>query len=201
VTSHRAAPSSRRSARLGGAVAAVVGLLLSGVLTWTTSYAAFNATLENDGNSWTAGRVELGTDQAGAVFQARDLWPGATGSRCITVTSDGSVPGEVRLRGAALTGPPELTQNVWIDVDQGSGSTAPDCTGFVADAAPAVSSLTLADYPTDYVDGVSPWVLTGDVGEQRTYRITYRVDPNAGNDTQEETAGMTFVWDVRSTTP
>jgi hypothetical protein len=200
MSSHRAAPPSRRSARLGGAVAAVVGLLLSGVLTWSTSYAAFSARADNAGNSWTTGSVELETDRATALFQVDELWPGASGSRCLTVTSGGSVPGEVRLYGAALTGPLLLTQNITIDVVQGTGS-AVDCADFSAPAGAPVFSRTLATYPTEHGTGGSPWVLAGDVGEQRTYRVTYRVDPNAGNATQLSTATMTFVWEVRSTAP
>ncbi|GAB4079728.1 hypothetical protein GCU67_01915 [Modestobacter muralis] len=200
MTSHRAAPPPRRSARLGGAVAAVVGLLLSGVLTWSTSYAAFSARAENEGNSWTTGRVQLSTDRASALFQADELWPGASDSRCLTVTSDGSVPGEVRLYGAALTGPLLLTQNITLDVVQGTG-TAVDCSDFSAPAGAPVFSRTLAGYPTEYSAGGSAWTLAGDVGEQRTYRVTYRVDPNAGNATQDSTATMTFVWEVRSTAP
>ena len=200
MTSHRAARPSRRPARLGGAVAAVVGLLLSGVLTWSTSYAAFSARTENEGNSWTTGRVQLGTDRASALFQVDELWPGASGSRCLTVTSGGTVPGEVRLYGAGLTGPLLLTQNVTVSVVQGTG-TAVDCSDFVAPAGAPVHSTTLAAHPTEYSTGGSPWVLAGDAGEQRTYRLTYRVDPNAGNATQNSTATMSFVWEVRSTAP
>ncbi|MCZ2830555.1 hypothetical protein O2W14_17090 [Modestobacter sp. VKM Ac-2986] len=200
MSSHLAAPTSRRPARLGAAVAAVVGLLLSGVLTWSTSYAAFSARADNAGNSWTTGTVELHTGRTSALFQATELWPGASGSRCLTVTSGGSVPGEVRLYGADLAGPLLLTQSVRLDVVQGTG-TAVDCTDFVAATGAPVDTSTLAEYPTTYSAGGAPWVLAGDVGEQRTYRVTYRVDPNTGNATQESTATMSLVWEVRSTAP
>jgi len=200
VTTHRAPRPTRRTARAGSTAAVVAGLVLSGCLIWTTSYAAFTADTRNSGNTWTTGSVALANDRASALFQVDKLWPGATGSRCITVTSNGSVPGEVRLYGAALTGPTLLTQAISIDVVQGTAGAAVDCADFVAAATPAVSTRTLAAYPTDYGTGGSPWVLTGATGENRVYKISYQVDPNAGNSTQNSTATMTFVWEVQSKT-
>ena len=198
MTSHRATPPSRHSVRLGGLVAVAVGLLLSGVLTWTTSYAAFSATTQNGANSWATGRVQLDTDRTTALLQVDELWPGATGSRCLTVTSSGSVPGEVRLYGAGLTGPALLAANIRLDVVQGSTGSAADCSDFVPAAAPPSFTSTLAAYPTGYAAGGSPWVLAGDVGEQRVYRVSYTVDPNADNATQAQTATMSLVWEVRT---
>jgi hypothetical protein len=196
VTSHRATPPSRHSVRLGGLVAVVVGLLLSGVLTWTTSYAAFSATTQNGTNSWATGRVQLDTDPT-ALFQVDRLWPGATGSRCLTVTSSGSVPGEVRLHGAGLTGPALLTSAIRLDVVQGTG-TAADCSDFTPAATSPAFSRTLAAYPTGYTAGGSPWTVAGEPGEQRVYRVSYTVDPNADNATQSLTASMTLVWEVQT---
>ncbi|MFQ1003041.1 hypothetical protein [Modestobacter sp. SSW1-42] len=201
MTTHRAPRATRRTVRTGSTAAVVAGLVLSGCLVWTTSYAAFTAETRNPGNSWTTGHVQLSNDRGTALFQVDRLWPGATGSRCVTVTSGSSVPGEVRLYGAGLTGQTLLTQVVSLDVVQGTAGAAADCSDFVAAATPPVSSRTLAAYPTDYGTGQSPWVLTGTTGEARAYKVTYRVDPNAGNATQDQTAAMTLVWEVQSTTP
>ena len=198
---HRAPRPTRRTVRAGSTAAVVAGLVLSGTLIWTTSYAAFTADTRNLANSWSTGSVALTANRASALFQVDKLWPGATGSRCITVTSGGSVPGEVHLYGAALTGPTLLTQSISLHVVQGTAGTAADCSDFTAAATPAVFTRTLAAYPTDYGTGGSPWVLGGTTGERRVYRITYEVDPNAGNSTQNTTATMTFVWEVQSRTP
>ena len=199
MTSHRVQRPSRRTTRLSGLVAVVVGLLLSGLLIWTTSYAAYSATTQNSADSWTTGTVFLRDDDGGAaLFTAEKLRPGSTGSRCLVVTSDGSLPGTVKLYAKDLTGPALLTQNIHVDVAQGSGGTAADCTGFVADAAAPVFSSTLATLPTGYGTGGAAWTLTGTPGEQRTYRITYRVDPNTPNDTQATRASTTFVWEAQT---
>jgi hypothetical protein len=198
VSSHRASRPSRRSTRLGGLAAVVVGLLLSGLLIWTTSYAAYSATTQNAADTWSTCSVSLTDDRGSALFTVDELWPGATGSRCITVISTGTVPGQVRLYGKDLTGPALLTQNIHIDVTQGTAGTAVDCSDFTASSTPGVFSSTLAAYPTGYSAGGSSWDLAGTPSEQRTYRITYTVDPNTGNENQDMTASMTFVWEVQT---
>ena len=74
-------------------------LLVSALLVWQASNAAFSATTSNPGNSWTAGSVTLTDDDGGtspttgtAMFSAAGLVPGSTGSHCIAVTSTGTVP-------------------------------------------------------------------------------------------------------------
>src|SRR4051794_12174559 len=99
----------RTSRRVPGGVAKMlaipVALVASGGLVWHASYAAFTATTDSRGNSWTAGSVALHDDDgsantpstATAMFNATGLKPGSTGENCLTVTYDGSIASGVKL--------------------------------------------------------------------------------------------------------
>jgi hypothetical protein len=198
VTTHRAPRPSRRTARLGGLAAVVVGLLLSGLLIWTTSYAAYSATTQNTGDSWATGSVGLTDDDGGtALFTATGLRPGSTASRCLVVSSSGTLPATVRMYGTDLVATKSLASWITLTVTQGTGGGAGSCAGFVPDPASAVTS-TLAAFPTSYGAATAGWSLAGTPAESRTYRISYTVDPNAPNSTQSATAAMTFVWEAQT---
>ena len=68
-----------------------MAVLASGGLVWQSSYSAFSATTSNPTNNWSAGTVALSDDDSNtAMFTASNLKPGATGTKCIAVTSTGS---------------------------------------------------------------------------------------------------------------
>ena len=200
MTTHRTPRPSRRTARLSGLAASVVGLLLSGLFIWQTSYAAYSATTQNNTDSWATGTVALSDDDGGtALFTASGLRPGSTGSRCLVISSTGTTEATVRVYGKDLAATASLDRWITVTLTQGSGGAAGSCSGFTPSATAAWSS-TLAAFPTTYGTGGSSWSLAGTPTETRTYQVTYTVDPNAPNSTQGASAAMTLVWEAQTPT-
>ena len=88
--------------------------------------------------------------------------------------------------------PPPLSPTV-----ASTGSSGPTCgssTNFQTNA-----TATLDSFPTSWATGVLPWSLTGaSGGENRTYRLTYTVDPNAPVSTKGGTVTVTFRWEAQT---
>ena len=79
-----------------------MAVLASGGMVWQSSYSAFSATTVSPTSNWTAGTVALSDDDNNtALFTATNLKPGATGTKCIAVTSTGSLASTVKLYGTA----------------------------------------------------------------------------------------------------
>ena len=91
-------PVSPRLARAAKFAVIPAALAVSGLLVAQSSYSAFSARTHNPGNSWASGSVALTDDDNGvAMFDVTNLKPGDSGSKCLTVTSNGSLPSDVRL--------------------------------------------------------------------------------------------------------
>ncbi len=94
--------------------------------------AAYTAQTGSAGNDVEAGSVHL-TDNGsgGSMLGLVNAGAGGSDVSCIRVTSDGSLPSDVRLR-AASTG--TLAQHLRVRVERGSGAAAwDDCSGFAPD--------------------------------------------------------------------
>src|SRR5262245_56233961 len=90
-----------------------MAVLASGGLVWQSSYSAFSATTSNPTNNWTAGTVALSDDDSNtAMFTASNLKPGATGTKCIAVTSTGSLASTVKLYGTSYATTNALAPNL-----------------------------------------------------------------------------------------
>src|SRR3954470_270014 len=88
---------SARAGKIAAAAATPVAILAASALVWQSSYAAFSGTTRNSGNNWSTGSVALTDDDAGSArFQATNLVPEATDTKCIAVTANASVPGVVK---------------------------------------------------------------------------------------------------------
>jgi hypothetical protein len=83
--------SITRKQLIAGA-AVPLAVVASGAMVWQSSYSAFSATTASPTNNWSAGTVALSDDDSNtAMFTASNLKPGATGVKCIAVTSTGSL--------------------------------------------------------------------------------------------------------------
>ncbi|MFN0284045.1 MAG: hypothetical protein ACKVZ6_19025 [Kineosporiaceae bacterium] len=188
--------------RAGAVVLAglVVGILGSGAFVWQGTNSAFTASTGNGANSWSSGTVVVSDDDAGsALFSAGPVVPGDTGTRCIAVTYDGSVTATVRLFATSASG--GLGPYLDLLVEQGSGAgnagSASDCTGF---SGTTIWSGTLASFGTTttaFESGVGTFAPTGP-GQVQVYRITWTLDPAAGDAIQGTAATVSFVWEARS---
>jgi hypothetical protein len=175
-----------RSRRIAGFAAAPVAIIIAGLLVWQGSNAAFTAQTRSIGNSWDTGSVFLTDDDSGtAAFSLTNVTPGQTGSRCLQVTSNSTVPGVVKVYLARL-GAAGLENNITVSTEIGTGGTFGSCASFVA-TEPALPALTL-NYVTahynDYATGVLPWTTAGTAGETKSYRVTWTFDTTGLTQTQ-----------------
>lgn len=179
--------------QLVGAVGALVAV---SAMVGHSSTAAFTASTDNVGNSWTAGTVSLTNDApATALFSQRGLVPGSTGSRCVVVTYGGNVPSAVRLYGA-VTGGTGLGSYLHVTVARGSGAKR-DCSDF--SSKESLYSGTLAAFAGAHLgfgSGVGSWVPTGPA-QSSTYRIAWSLEDD--NAAQSRSVQATFTWEAQNT--
>lgn len=193
----------RSFAMLGAAPLAV---LVAGGMVWQGSQAAFTASTRNAGNSWSTGNVVLNDDDLGAAaFTVENMVPGQIGVRCIVVTSQSNVPGQVRPYTQNLLTSRGLEDRIFVDLEQGTGGSFKDCTGFVPtdNLVPEYPLSTLAAQNNSFENGGSRWNTAGTPGEKQSYRVTYRFDTeglsqDAVNALQGARVGIDLVWELQS---
>ena len=199
-------PSSR-ARKIAAFAAGPLAVLLAGGMIWQGSQAAFTATTRNAGNSWSTGQVLLTDDDLGrAGFTAENLIPGQTGQKCLVVTSGSNVAGEVRAYMQNLSGSAQGLENyITFKVEQGTGGTFNDCTGFVpeAGALPAASLKALETINKDYATGGARWTTAGTPGESKTYRGTWVFNTTGLSQLQIDAlqgarVSMDMVWELQT---
>lgn len=189
---------TRQQLVAGAAIPAA--LLASGAMVWQSSYSAFSATTSNPTNNWTAGTVALADDDNNtAMFTAANLKPGSTSSKCIAVTSTGSLPATVKLYGTSYSTTNNLAGNLNVQIDEGTGGSFASCAGFAATST--LFNGTLSSFgttKTSFATGVSTWAPTGSASESRTYKVTYTLNANTPDTAQGGTAAMGFTWESQN---
>jgi hypothetical protein len=194
----------RRAHRLAHLLAVPTAILLSGATIGTASFAAFSSTTASPTSNWEAGTVALtDDDSATALFTATDLEPGSTGTRCIAVTSSGSLASDVRLYGTAAATTNALSSHITLTVTQGTGgSFAGGCAGFTPlVSGSSVYAGSLADFgttATDFATGLGTWAPAGGAPETRVFQFVYTLDAAAPNSTQGGTAALGFTWEAQN---
>ncbi|WP_375400807.1 TasA family protein [uncultured Amnibacterium sp.] len=189
------------AARSVGLVAVVGALAGTSALVWQASYSSFSATTSNSSNTWAAGTVVLNNDSSTAMFSATGLKPGSTATKCIAVTSTGSLASAVKLYGSSYTTTNGLGSALNLTITQGTGATTSSCSGFVADTSnSSVYTGTLAGFSaaTSFSNGLGTWTPTGTASETKAYRFVYTVDPSAANSVQGGTAAIGFTWEAQN---
>lgn len=180
-----------------GSVASAVAVS-SGVV-WQASYSAYSATTTNGTNTWATGSVALSDDDStAAMFSVTGLKPGSTGTKCITVTSTGTLPASVKLYGSGLATTNSLSSYLDLTISMGSGGSFGSCTGYTS--AGSIYTGTLAAFTAStYAAGVGSWTTTGAPPETKTYQVTYTMNAAAPTSTQGGTASISFVWESQNT--
>lgn len=172
------------------------------------SQAAFTASTRNSGSAWSTGNVTLADDDLGAAaFTVENIVPGQTGQKCIVVTSNSNVAGEVRAYTQNLIADRGLENQIFFDLEQGTGGSFNDCTGFtpIANTVPALPLSTLSTQNRDFATGGSSWDTTGTPGETQSYRGTWRFDTTGltqeqVNALQGARVSIDLVWELQSDT-
>jgi hypothetical protein len=203
-------PTRSRLRRLRG-TAVTVGLLVSALLVWQSTRAAFVATTDNPGNSWEAGAVTLDSNPATAMFTtASKIKPDDPKSQCIDVTylgnlattgvqlyASGKLESDGGSDGAVLD--TKLMMKIYIG-DSNDTCAAQGAASWTAltTAGTGDSIDTLAGY-TGWGDAlVTGWSPTA-TGQSRAFLFTHELPTTATVDlAQGDTVTLTFVWETRS---
>jgi hypothetical protein len=178
-------PERRR--RFIRATAPAFGLLAAGLLVWQGSYAAFSATTNNTGDSWSTGKLVLTNNGGTAVYAASTtgifnealVKPGSGNAKCLTVESTGTLAGALKVYRGAITGVGNsvgLATAMTLTVDAASVTAATNvptaCTGFPGGST-NVYTGTLNGLPSTYAGALVSMPLTGAATERMAYRFTW----------------------------
>lgn len=187
-------PVSPRLARAAKFAVIPAALAVSGLLVAQSSYSAFSARTDNPGNSWASGSVALTDDDNGvAMFDVTNLKPGDSGSKCLTVTSNGSLPSDVRLYAEAGEATKNLDQHLSLKITQ-----AASCDAATKDT---IFDGTLNEFhtsKTNFSTGAGSWATAGGEGEKRAYTVAYTLSDDTPNSAQGGTAKVNFVWEAQN---
>ena len=197
VSSNRLRIYSLRAAALAAA------LLISALLVFQTSRAAFTDSTSNVGNSLSAGTVTLVDDDAVAVmFNVSNMKPGDSSQNCILVTYQGSIvdPLAVKIYSGGYTDSSDLANWLNITIEEGTPGAFGACGAFTATATIETGGdlIAFGAAHTNYANGAGVWDPSS-TPESKTYRITRALD--AATPDSEQGASVTalsFVWEVQS---
>ncbi len=205
-----------------------LGLVVSALLVWQTSTAAFTANTSNGTNTFAAGNVVL-TDNDGstAMFTltgVNAMKPGDSVARCIRVTygTNGvpNLPMSVKMYSSGYTSPTSpgnggvlgTSLNLTIDVSADQSFTFPTCPSISSATTVYSSSVPsgqtsnagklegFASY-TNWSNGISgefSSATTSTSPTSRIYRFTAALPSDAPDSMQGATAQITFVWEARN---
>jgi predicted ribosomally synthesized peptide with SipW-like signal peptide len=181
---------------------------LVAAVTGTGTYAAFSGTTANPSNSFTAGTVAIGdNDAGGTLLSLSNARPGDSSTGCIKVTYSGSLDANVRLYGSASGSlPTYLTLTVTRGTD--SSPSFASCANFTADGnnyigsgSGVIYSGNLSAFPGTYAAGLvdptsgSPELWT--TSEAHSYKFVVSLQNNAAAQGLNSTAS--FTWEARNT--
>lgn len=196
---------SRRARKLGAVITTPIAIVAAAAMVWQSSYAAFSGTTRNSGNNWSTGSVALTDDDAGSArFQATNLVPGATDTKCIAVTANANVPGVVKAYAVnPITSAAKLEDHIKVSVQYGAGGGFGSCDGFTlgGTSIPEITLSGLAAY-NSYANGAGNWAVTAGA-QTRTYKITWTFDPSGLSQTQLDglqgsQTGIDLQWELQS---
>ncbi len=199
------APALSRRRRV---LTAMLMLGLTGLIAGMGSYAAFNSTTSNTGDTFQAGTVSI-TDNhnATALISLANAKPGDTDTGCIQVSYSGTLSATVKLYGS---GTGSLAPYLNLTVTRGTDSSPSyrSCTNFTADANNYIGqgngviySGTLSAFPSSYAAGISDPAVGGGTEtwtnpEAHSYKFT--VTAQDVNASQGLTGAASFTWEARN---
>jgi camelysin-like metallo-endopeptidase len=203
TTATRSRRPSRRLAKAASLVAVPAAVAVSGLVVSQASYSAYSASTENPTSNWASGTVALSDDDNNtAAFNVANLRPGSTRTKCIAVTSTGTLPSSVKLYATNPATTKDLAAHMRLRITQGTGGSSGGCAGFTPLAADArLYDGTLEGFghaANSYASGLGSWSPTGRADETRTFRVVYSVDADAPDSTQGGTAAGGLTWEAQN---
>lgn len=187
-TSEEPKEQARLTRTTARAFAAAVAALLIATLVVSRSDGALTAEGTTAASALSSGTISLADDDEGrSLFDLGAMAPGRPVTRCLEVVYDGTIlPVELAMRSESAG---TLTSFLDVSVEEGTGGTFEDCTGFRA--TKPVFAGTLDDL-TD-----AGWLPLGrmvNTGDSRTYRVRIELQDTA--DALGQSARAEFVWEA-----
>ncbi len=183
--------------------AALASLALVSVLVVRSSTAAFTDVTQNTGNAFLVGSVDLvDDDSAATMFNVTNMEPGQIVVDCIVVTYQGSVPdtSAVKVYSGGYTDSGTLATFLNLTVEEGTGGSFGDCTGFVNENT-IVASMALDTFDTshtNYANGAGLWDPSA-TPASKTYRVTVELDTSTPNAQQGESVTTLILnWETQN---
>jgi hypothetical protein len=183
----------------------VVGVAAVAIAAATRS--SFSKTTANPSNSFSAGTVAIGDNDAGSsVVSLSAARPGTTSSGCIRVSYTGTLAANVHLYGAT-TG--TLAQYLTLTITRGTDSAPsfPSCSSFTADStnyigagAGVVYSGSLSSFATTYPNFASGladpqgWTQNG----AHSYKVAVTLPSGAASAAQGLSSTASFTWEAQN---
>jgi hypothetical protein len=198
---------SRRAQKIMAAAATPVALVALGGMVYQASYAAFTGQTRNSGNEWATGSVKLTDDDNGAArFRVSNMLPGASQTKCITVSADASVPSTVK--GYAINpvvSTVGLEDKIKVTIESGTGGSFEDCTGFTRIGTAHVVDEPLSEIAkaSTFASGFGGWVVDPGAVRARTYQLTWKFDTTGMTQAQVDAmqgakTGIDMQWEMQS---
>ena len=160
----------------------------------TSARGAFSDTTPNATNKAAGDVTIIDDDSDSAMFDATNMAPGDTVVKCIVVMYQGSLtPTDVSLYG---TSGGSLDAYLDLTIEEGSGGSFTDCTGFVGSTV--FPTNTLANFSATHVNfgsGITGWSPVANA-DSRTYRFTLALQDN--NLAQGLSTTGTFTWEAQN---
>lgn len=185
--------------------ALVVGLAAAAIAAATWS--SFSKTTANPSNSFSAGTVAIGDNDAGSsLVSLSAARPGTTSTGCIRVSYTGSLAASVHLYGST-TG--SLAQYLTLTITRGTDSAPsfPSCSSFTADStnyigagAGVVYSGALSSFATTYSNFASgladpqSWAQN----DAHSYKVSVTLPSGAASAAQGLSSTASFTWEARN---
>lgn len=214
------APSSR-TRKIAGFAAGPLAIVAAGAMVWQGSSAAFTASTEDAGNNWATGQIALtDNDSSAATFTASKLVPGATGTKCITVTatSNVNVVGTIHASVAELAGgtpaPDDFSDTLFLTMKYATPATgspvSTDCANFPASGVTDVFTGPLSVLAATKTAATAAPAGTaaaataqGPTVTEIVYMISYKFDATGLDQTQQnalmnKTTGAKLVWEMKA---
>ena len=164
------------------------------------AYSAFSGTTSNPGDSFQAGTVTIGDNDAGqALYNVTNQKPGDFAESCIKVTYTGSLAANVKLYRSAFTSGTGLDAYIDLSITKGTG-TQFNCGDF--SGSTSVYSGTLAALGTSFGTGTALTNGSGSATWSQNDAVTYKVRATLQNNNAAQglvTGTHSFTWEAQNT--
>jgi hypothetical protein len=164
------------------------------------AYSAFSGTTSNPGDSFGAGTVTIGDNDAGtALYNVTNKAPGDYAESCIKITYSGSLPATVKLYRSSFTSGTGLDAYIDLSITKGTGSQF-NCGDF--SGSTSVYSGTLSALGTSFGTGVSLTNAGGSATWNQNDAVTYKVRATLQNNNAAHglvTGTHSFTWEAQNT--